>query len=200
MKILVIGAEGAVGSAAISDLSKRHEILKANRSSKTLPVDVMDEASVEALFVASGKVDAVIVTTGHTHFGVLTEMTPTLFRKGLDDKLMGQINVALVAMRHLTDGGSITLTSGVTNRDYIRKGANAAAVNGALDAFVQAAALEMPRGLRINSVSPALLDVSAQKYDGFFPGHVPVSSVRVGFAFTKAVEGFLNGQVIIADA
>lgn len=199
MRILVIGAEGTVGQAAISDLRKRHEIISAGRNSGQHRVDAMDEASVAALFKACGPVDAVVVTTGHGHFGPVAEMTPSQFRKGIDDKLMGQINVALAAIRQVKDGGSITLTSGVTNRDHVRKGANAAAVNGAIDEFVRAAAIEMPRGLRINAVSPGLLEGSVTKYDGFFPGHAPVSAERVGLAYTKSVEGALNGKVIAVD-
>jgi NAD(P)-dependent dehydrogenase (short-subunit alcohol dehydrogenase family) len=199
MRILVVGGEGTVGKAAISDLRKRHDIVSAGRNSGDIKVDVMDEASVLAMFKAAGAIDAVIVTTGHTHFGPVAEMTPELFRKGVNDKLMGQINVALIGMHHVKDGGSITLTSGVTNRDFIRKGANAAAVNGALDDFARGAAIEMPRGLRINVVSPGLLEDSAVKYDGFFPGHLPVSAARVGFAYTKSVESALTGQVIIVD-
>jgi len=199
VRILVVGAEGTVGQAAISDLRKRHEIVSAGRNSGQHRVDVMDEASVAKLFKACGAVDAVIVTTGHGHFGPVAEMTPSLYRKGIDDKLMGQINVALTAIRHVSDGGSITLTSGVTNRDYVRKGANAASVNGAIDDFVRAAAIEMPRGLRINAVSPGLLEASVKKYEGVFPGHVPVPAARVGLAYTKAVEGALTGQVIAVD-
>jgi NAD(P)-dependent dehydrogenase (short-subunit alcohol dehydrogenase family) len=199
MRILVVGAEGTIGKAAISDLAKRHEIISAGRSSGKIKVDVKDEASVLAMFKAAGKVDAVITTTGHTHFGPVAEMTPEQFRNGINDKLMGQINVALIGMHHVADGGSITMTSGVTNRDPIRKGANTAAVNGALDDFAFSAAIEMPRGLRINVVSPGLLEESAAKYDGFFPGHEPVSSARVGIAYTKAVESALNGQVIVVE-
>jgi NAD(P)-dependent dehydrogenase (short-subunit alcohol dehydrogenase family) len=199
MRILVVGGEGTVGKAAISDLRKRHDIVSAGRNSGDIRVDVMDEASVLAMFKAAGAIDAVVVTTGHTHFGPVAEMTPELFRKGVNDKLMGQITVALIGMHHVRDGGSITLTSGVTNRDFIRKGANAAAVNGALDDFARGAAIEMPRGLRINVVSPGLLEDSAVKYDGFFPGHVPVSAARVGFAYTKSVESALTGQVIVVD-
>lgn len=199
MRILVVGGEGTVGQAAISDLRKRHDIITAGRNSGDIKVDVMDEASVLAMFKSAGVIDAVIVTTGHGHFGPVAEMTPKLFRKGVDDKLMGQINVALIGQHHVKDGGSITLTSGVTNRDFIRKGANASAINGALDDFARAASIEMPRGLRINVVSPGLLQDSAVKYDGFFPGHEPVSAARVGIAYTKAVEGGLNGQVIAVD-
>jgi NAD(P)-dependent dehydrogenase (short-subunit alcohol dehydrogenase family) len=188
MRVLVVGGEGTVGRAAVSDLGKRHEIITAGRNSGAIKVDVMDEASVEAMFKQVGAIDAVIVTLGHVHFGPVSEMTPALFRKGLDGKLMGQVNVALIGLRHVKDGGSITLTSGVTNRDLIRKGANAASVNGALDDFVRGASIEMPRGIRINVVSPGLLEESATKYDGFFPGHMPVSSARVGLAYTKCIE------------
>jgi NAD(P)-dependent dehydrogenase (short-subunit alcohol dehydrogenase family) len=199
MRILVVGGEGAVGKAAVSDLAQRHDIITAGRTSGHIKVDVMDETSVRAMYEQAGAIDAVIVTTGHTHFGPLAEMTPALFRKGVDDKLMGQINVVLIGLSFVKDAGSITMTSGVTNRDFIRKGANASSVNGAIDDFARAAAIEMPRGLRINVVSPGLLDVSAKKYDGYFPGHSPVSSARVGLAFTKSVEGALNGEVIAVD-
>lgn len=199
MRILVVGGEGTVGQAAISDLKKRHEIVTAGRNSGSIKVDVMDEASVLAMFKSAGVIDAVITTTGHTHFGPVAEMTPELFRKGVNDKLMGQINIALIGQHHVKDSGSITLTSGVTNRDFIRKGANASAVNGALDDFARGAAIEMPRGIRINVVSPGLLEASAVKYDGFFPGHVPVSAARVGMAYTKSVESALTGQVIVVD-
>jgi NAD(P)-dependent dehydrogenase (short-subunit alcohol dehydrogenase family) len=199
MRILVVGGEGTVGRAAISDLKKRHEIVTAGRTSGSIKVDVMDEASIAAMFKAAGTIDAVITTTGHTHFGPVAEMTPALFRKGIDDKLMGQINVALIGQHHVSAGGSITLTSGVTNRDFIRKGANTSSVNGALDDFARGAAIEMPRGIRINVVSPGLLEASATKYDGFFPGHIPVSAERVGLAYTKSVESALTGQVFAVD-
>jgi NAD(P)-dependent dehydrogenase (short-subunit alcohol dehydrogenase family) len=199
MRILVVGGEGTVGKAATSDLRKRHEIVTAGRNSGSVKVDVMDEASVEAMFRAVGAIDALMITTGHGHFGPIAEMTPQQFRKGVDDKLMGQINVVLIGLKNVKDGGSITLTSGVTNRDFIRRGSNAASMNGALDDFVRGASIEMPRGIRINCVSPGLLEESAQKYDGFFPGHVPVTSARVGIAYTKCVEGALNGQVVPVD-
>lgn len=199
MRILVVGGEGTVGRAAISDLKKRHEIVTAGRSSGLIKVDVLDEASVLAMFKAAGAIDAVITTTGHTHFGSVADMTPALFRKGVDDKLMGQVNIALIGQHHIKDGGSITLTSGVTNRDFIRKGANASSVNGALDDFARGAAIEMPRGIRINVVSPGLLEDSATKYDCYFPGHTPVSAQRVGMAYTKSVESALTGEVIIVD-
>jgi len=196
MRILVVGANGTVGQAAMKELSRRHEIVKAGRASGDVTVDLMNEDSVRAMFAKLGKVDAVVSCAGHVHFGPVASMTPEQFRKGLDDKLMGQVNLVLLGQAHVNDGGSFTLTSGVLDRDPVRAGANAAAVNGAINAFARGAAIEMPRGIRINAVSPGLLEESARKYDGFFPGHEPVSSARVGLAYAKSVDGALNGQVI----
>jgi NAD(P)-dependent dehydrogenase (short-subunit alcohol dehydrogenase family) len=197
MRILIVGATGTVGKAAAAELGRRHEIIRAGRSSGDVTVDLMDEDSIRAMFKSAGKLDAVVATAGHTHFGPLAKMTAADFRKGLDDKLMGQINLTLIGQHLLNDGGSITLTSGVLDREPIRQGANAAAVNGALGAFVRSAAIELPRALRINVVSPGLLEESVKKYDGFFPGHEAVSSARVGLAYAKSVEGAITGQVII---
>jgi NAD(P)-dependent dehydrogenase (short-subunit alcohol dehydrogenase family) len=199
MRILVVGAEGAVGKAAISGFSAGHEIIKAGRKSGDVHVDVNDNISVSALYQKIGKVDAVVACTGHSYFGPVSTMNPTQFLDGLKDKVLGQVNLVLLGLNHVTDGGSFTLTSGILSRDPIRQGANAAACDGALDAFVIGAAIEMPRGIRINAVSPGLLAAAAQKYDGYFPGHNPVSNQRVGFAFAKAVEGAVNGQIICVD-
>ena len=198
MRILVVGAHGTVGKAAVAELGRRHEIITAGRSAGDVRVDIADEASIRAMYAKVGKIDAVVATAGHVHFGPLASMTGDQFKSGLLDKLLGQVNLVLIGQAFVTDGGSFTLTSGVVNRDPIRQGANSATVDGALDAFVVAAAIEMPRGIRVNVVSPALLEESAKKYEGFFPGHETVSSARVGLAFAKSVEGGLTGQVIIA--
>ena len=199
MRILIVGANGTVGKAAATELAKRHEVIRVGRSDGDIKADLTDRASIEAMYKAAGKIDAVVAATGHTHFGPLALMTEAQFRKGLDDKLMGQVNLVLVGLGKLADGGSFTLTSGVTNRDPIRSGASAATCNSALEGFVIGAAIEMPRGIRINVVSPGLLEESAVKYDGFFPGHVPVPSARVGMAYAKSVEGAINGQIIKVD-
>ncbi len=196
MRIVVIGAEGTVGKTVVNELGRRHDIVKARRKSGDLHVDITDENSIRAMYAKLGKVDAVVSTAGHVHYGPLASMTGEQFKSGLLDKLLGQVNLVLIGQAFVTDGGSFTLTSGIPDRDPVRQGANAAAVNGGLGGFVKSAAIELPRGLRINVVSPALLEESAKKYEGFFPGHEPVSSARVGLAYAKSVEGALTGQVI----
>ncbi|MFQ6024432.1 MAG: short chain dehydrogenase [Acidiferrobacterales bacterium] len=199
MKLIVMGAEGTVGSAACAELAGRHDIIKVGRNSGDIHADITDRDSLDAMYQKTGKVDAVICTVGAVHFAPLTEFTEEQFMLGLTNKVMGQVNVVLAGIAHINDGGSFTLTSGVLDRDPIRGGAGAATANGALGGFVVGAAIEMPRSLRINVVSPGLLQVSAKKYEGFFPGHEPVSSARVGLAYAKSVEGAITGQVITVE-
>ena len=199
MKVIVIGASGAVGKCAVDELSARHEVIKVGRSSGDIKVDLEDVDRIRAMYREAGKIDAVVSAIGHGHFGAVHEMTAEQFMKGIDHKVLPQVNLVLEGFDFINDGGSFTITSGVLNRDPIPGGSGAAAANGALDGFVIGAAVDMPRGVRINAVSPEVLEVSRQKYDGFFRGHVHVSNAAVGLAYSKAVEGCLNGQVFIVD-
>ncbi|WP_108879464.1 short chain dehydrogenase [Anderseniella sp. Alg231-50] len=199
MRVIAIGAQGDIGRAACAELADRHEVITAGRSSGDIQVDITDRASIDEMYRKTGKVDAVVATLGDVHFGALSDFTEDQFMLGLTNKVMGQINVVLGGLNTVSDGGSFTLTSGVLDRDPIRQGTGAATANGALGGFVKGAAIEMPRGMRINVVSPGLLDVSVSRYGSFFPGHEPVSSRRVGLAYAKSVEGALTGQVIIVE-
>ncbi len=199
MKVLLIGASGDIGTIALQALRAKNEVITAGRSQGDHTVDMSDPASVAALFHAVGTVDAVVSTAGDAHFAPLSEQTTETFMIGLQQKVMGQINLVLAGMDHVTDGGSFTLTSGVLDRDPIPMATNAAAANGALGGFVKAAAIELPRGQRINVVSPGVLEASLERYGAWFPGHDPVPSDRVGRAYVKCVEGAITGQVVIVE-
>jgi NAD(P)-dependent dehydrogenase (short-subunit alcohol dehydrogenase family) len=195
MKILVVGASGTVGRAVAAELGRRHEIVAAGRSSGDVRVDITDPDSVRAAFRKVGRLDAVVSAAGHVKFAPIAEMHDADFQIGLRDKLMGQVNLVLIGRDSVADGGSFTLTSGVLARDPIRGGTSASLVNGAIDAFVMAAAIELPRGLRINAVSPGLLQESAEALAPFFRGFETVPANRVALAYSKSVEGAQTGQV-----
>jgi len=199
MKIIIVGATGTVGKTAVNALSGRHEVIRVGKTSGDVQMDIEDIDSIRAMYEQVGKVDAVVSAVGHVHFGPVHEMTSDQFMEGINGKVLPQVNLVLAGFDYVNDDGSFTLTSGVTNRDPIRGGSCAAAANGALDGFVTGAAVDMPRGIRINAVSPEVLEVCREAYDGFFPGHVHVSNEAVGLAFCKAVEGCLSGQVIIVE-
>lgn len=195
MKVIVIGASGTVGSAVVEELGKRHEVVTVGATSGQHRADMADIAQVRALFAAVGKVDAVVVAAGAVHFGPLASFTPEQFQVGLNSKLMGQVNVAMVAQEYLNDGGSITLVSGILTSQPIRYGASASMVNGAVEAFARAAAIELPRGLRINVVSPTVLEEAMDSYGPYFIGFEPAKGSRVALAFARSVDGAQTGQV-----
>lgn len=158
-------------------------------------MDIADRNSIEMMFQQIGKIDAMISTTGKVHFGALAEITEEQYAVGLNNKLMGQVNLVSSGLNYLNDGGSFTLTSGILNRDPIRLGASAAMVNGAIDGFVTSAAIEMPRGLRINAVSPTVVAESMDKYADYFRGFLPAPVATVALAYVKSVEGAQTGQI-----
>ncbi len=195
MRILVVGASGVIGQAVVAELGARHEVVTAGRSSGDLAIDVTDVASIRAGFDRAGSLDAVVSTTGKVHFAPFADMTAADYEVGLKDKLMGQVNLVLVGRHFLNDGGSFTLTTGVLDHDPIRQGTSASMVNGALNAFVMAAAIEMPRGQRINVVSPGVIAEAMAAYAPFFRGFEPVPAARAALAYAKSVEGAQTGQV-----
>lgn len=195
MKIILIGASGTIGRAIDNELKDRHTIVRVGRSSGELQVDITSPASIRQLFEQTGPFDAVISAAGNVHFGPLEEMGAEQYAIGLQDKLMGQANLLLVGREFANDGASFTLTSGVLSADPIRHGSSASMVNAAIDGFVRAAAIELPRGLRINSVSPTVLEESLPSYGPFFRGFKAVPATTVALAYAKSAEGRQTGQV-----
>jgi NAD(P)-dependent dehydrogenase (short-subunit alcohol dehydrogenase family) len=195
VKIIVIGASGTLGKAVLAELSTRHEIVAVARRSGDVQADMRDIASLKSCFEKIGKADAIVCTAGSVHFGPWAEMTPEKFDIGLRDKLMGQVNTVLAGQAFLNDGGSLTLTSGILSEDPIQYGAAASLVNGALESFVRAAAIELPRGLRINSVSPTVVAESLDSFGPYFRGYKAAPAREVALAYSKSVEGKQTGQV-----
>ena len=195
MRVILIGASGTIGSAVAEQLGQRHDIVTVGTRSGRYQADIADIAQVRALFAQAGKADAVVVAAGALHVGPFDELTPEHFHVGLNSKLMGQVNVALVARDYLNDGGSITLTSGVDTDHPIRGAVAASTANAAVMGFVRGAAIELPRGLRINAVSPTVLQESMPVFGPLFIGFEPIAGRRAVLAYARSVDGAQTGQV-----
>jgi NAD(P)-dependent dehydrogenase (short-subunit alcohol dehydrogenase family) len=193
--VVVIGGTGTIGGAVVEQLGQRHEVVPVGARTGRYQVDIEDIAQVRALFERLGNVDAVVVAAGALHVGPLAGLTPEHFYVGLNGKLMGQVNVALVAQAFLTDGGSITLTSGVDTEHPIRGAVAASTANAAVQGFVRAAAIELPRGLRINAVSPTVLRESVHLFGDLFTGFEPIQGNRAALSYARSVDGAETGRV-----
>ena len=144
MKIVIVGAAGAVGKAVVQALSDRHEIISVGRTSGDVQTDIEHVDSIRAMYQQIGRVDAVVSCVGHVHFGAVHEMNSHQFMEGIFHKVLPQVNLVLEGFDYMNDCGSFTVTSGVLNRDPIPGGSCAAAANGALDGFVTAASVARP--------------------------------------------------------
>ena len=195
MKVIVVGATGTIGSAVADLLAQRHEVVRVTRKGP-VEADLEDAASLRQLFATVGGVDAVVSCAGNAVFKPLRELSDDDFAFCLRNKLMGQVNLARAAMGALRDGGSITLTSGVLAHEPMPGAAAISLVNAALEGFVRGAAIELPRGLRINVVSPPWLEETLRAYKMQAPG--PISAATCAKAYAAAVEGKQSGEVIEA--
>jgi NAD(P)-dependent dehydrogenase (short-subunit alcohol dehydrogenase family) len=204
LRILIVGASGVLGRAVASELAPRCDIVTAGSKSGDIRIDITDPASIETGLDAAGRLDAVVCAAGCVNFTPLSEIKParaaeSVYGLGLADKLMGQVNLALAARNRLRDHGSITLVTGVLARAPIAAGSSASMVNAAIEAFVMAAAVELPRGLRINAVSPGVFEEAMIDYAPFFRGFDPVPVARAARAFSRSVEGLDTGKTYRVD-
>lgn len=195
MKIIVVGGTGTLGKAVVDELKKRHTVVVVGNKGGDFQVDVMDLSSIERMYKSIGKFDALVSTIGKVHFADFTEMKADDYFIGLNNKLMGQVNLVLLGLHTINDQGSFTLTSGILSHDPIRYGTSASMVNAAIDGFIEGAAIEMPRGIRINAVSPTVLAESMDIYADYFRGFEPVTAARAALAYSKSVEGLQTGKV-----
>ncbi|MHC6630567.1 short chain dehydrogenase [Streptomyces globosus] len=195
MRILLVGAGGTLGSAVRGALAERgHEVVGVGRTGGDLVADVTDPEAVARLYAQAGPLDAVAVAAGDAVFRPLADLTADDIAATLRGKALAQLELVRQGARHVAPTGSFTLISGILTEEPIRAGAAASAANGAVEAFVRAAAIELPPQ-RINAVSPTVAEESLPAYAPFFPGTEPVPSSRVATAYVRSIEGAQTGRI-----
>jgi NAD(P)-dependent dehydrogenase (short-subunit alcohol dehydrogenase family) len=194
MKIIVIGSHGTIGSEIVKALRPAHEVVEVNRSGGAIRADIRDVGSLRKMFAEAGTVDAVVCAAGSGAWKPLDQLTDQDFAESLGHKLMGQVNVIRYGFAALRDGGSITVTSGVLSRKPAPNGAAVSLVNAGLEGFARAAALEAPRGIRVNVVSPPWVSETLGKM-GMDPSP-GTPATTVAKAYVALVTGSQTGQVV----
>ena len=198
MRILVVGATGTIGRAVVAALSAANEIVPASRQSTPITVDLANPDSIREMYRSTGKLDAVVCAAGLAKFAPLAQLSDADFRFCLDNKLMGQVNLVRLGFEHVTDRGSFTLTTGILARSPMPGSAAISLVNAGVEGFVRAAALEAPRGIRVNAVSPPWVSETLQalKMD---PSQGLAASV-VARAYVQSVTGTVTGSILEPSA
>lgn len=196
MRVIVIGGTGTIGQAVTGVLGQLHEVVAVGRTSGTHQVDMASPESVRALFEEVAPFDAVVSAAGEARFKSLEELEDEDFQLGLSSKLMGQVNLVRLGIPHINDGGSFTLTSGVLAWEPEPGSAAISLVNAGIEAFARAAALELPRAIRVNVVSPPWVAETLEAIGRDPSDGLPAATVAR--AYVESVEGESNGAVIDA--
>ncbi|MFE2150797.1 short chain dehydrogenase [Streptomyces lavendulae] len=196
MKVLLIGAGGTLGRAVHTALRERgHEVVTASRKDADVRVDITDPESVRAMYEAVGPVDAVACAAGSVPWRPLGELTTADVRAGLEGKAVSQIELVRQGAARLPAHASFTLITGILAREPLLSGSVASLANGAVEAFVRAAAIELPGRQRVNAVSPTVFTESLGVYGDTFAGFDPVPVARAANAYVKSVEGHRTGEI-----
>jgi NAD(P)-dependent dehydrogenase (short-subunit alcohol dehydrogenase family) len=184
-----------MGMYLAAAFEKEHEVVRVASKSGDYQVDITSAGSIEKFFSEAGEFDALVSTAGPTFVGPWSKLTDKEFRKGVEGKMMGQINLVLIGQHYIRPKGSFTLISGALTYEPQLNFANASAANGAVEGFVRAAAIELGDGIRINAVSPTVIENSPE-YFPYFPGEIPTTMKQLEYGFRKSVFGANTGQII----
>ena len=195
-KVLVIGANGLLGSAISNALQHGYEVIEASRSHAENPVDIAYPESLQSLFHKVGKVDGIICTAGLVHFRGFKEASDADWQHGLANKLMGQVHVVRLGAQHLQPGGAIVLTTGVLAQYPMPGSSIVTTVNAAVEAFVKAAALELNGQVRVNAVSPGWISETLASMGMDTVAGLPAAEVAK--AYQSLLENDSTGAVHVA--
>ena len=105
-----------------------------------------------------GGVDGVVGIAAHGALDDFASLTVDALHDNMRAKFYGQADLVLTGQHHCNNGASFTLTSGVFADQPWPGVTGGGVISGALHGFVSSAAIELPRGMRINVVSPTKIE------------------------------------------
>lgn len=196
MDVLVVGGTGTIGRAVVDTLADEHDVTVAGHTSGEVQVDLADSDSIAQLYDTAGPLDAVLSCAGEAAFGALDELSDDDFSLSLSNKLMGQVNLVRHGLDAVRDGGVFTLTSGVLSQEPMPGSAAISLVNAGVEGFVRAAALEAPRNIRVNVVSPPWVAETLEAMGEDPSDGLPAATVAE--AYRASLEGDMTGETIDA--
>ncbi|MCX4658153.1 short chain dehydrogenase [Streptomyces uncialis] len=199
MKIIVVGGGGTIGQRLVPALrSHGHDVVVAGRTSGDLHVDLLSHTSIEAMYREAGAVDSVVSVAAHGLLDEFAALTADALHENTRAKFFGQADLVLTGQHHCADGASFTLTSGIFADQAWPHATGGGVISGALHSFTLSAAIELPRGMRINVVSPTMVGDSTEAFSPRFPGMRPVPMDELVTHYLDCVEGTDTGRIIRA--
>jgi len=193
MKIIIVGASGRIGKEVDKALSDSHEIVRVGVRSGDVQCDYTDTESVSKMFENIGEFDSLIsVAGGDSTFKPFQELDDEDYRYGFERKFLGQVRFLKHGESYIRDNGTFVFTSGFLSNYPNPARIATGPLNAAIDTFVRNTAPLLPRGIKVNVVSPAPIVEPGQEGKGL------VTAAETAKLYVEAVEGNITGQVLMA--
>lgn len=183
------GASVVVGYARAADAAQEvvDEIVAGGGTAHRCQADVSDEDAVKELvrFAARrlGGVDVLVASAGVVHDQLVGMMSVKQWDAVVDVNLRG----AFLCIREVLPfmirkrAGSVVCLSSIAATHAGRGHANYVAAKGGLNAMVRSMALELaPKGVRVNAVSPGVVDTGMSERVRRFAGEQILAEIPLG--------------------
>jgi NAD(P)-dependent dehydrogenase (short-subunit alcohol dehydrogenase family) len=194
-KAIVVGASGRIGREIVTALQPTYDVIRVGLRSGDLQADYTDEASVRALFEATGPFDALVAAAGGDGvFKSYAELTDEDYIYGYARKVLGQQRLVRLGSDVANDGASFTLSSGFLSHYPNPASVAIGPLNAAINAFARSVAPLMPRGQRINVVSPAPIVEPGREGRGL------ITAAQAAVVYAETVNADFTGRTVRAWA
>lgn len=169
--VVVIGAGSGIGRAVAVDAAHAgatlilggrtaaplDETARLSGGATVRVVDATREEDVEAFFESIGPFDHLVSTIGFSVSGLIGELRAEAIREAMAAKLWAPIFLVKHGAHRIAADGSFTFFSGIRGARPAARSSITSLVNGGLEAFVKAMAVELGP-VRVNAVSPGIVD------------------------------------------
>jgi NAD(P)-dependent dehydrogenase (short-subunit alcohol dehydrogenase family) len=170
--VLVTGAGRGIGRAITEEFSRRgHRVIGTARDPRSLEdldqrlaLDVTDDASVTAAFEAAGDVDVVIVNPADIFYAAVEAIPLAELQRLFNLNTVGALRVAQAALPGMRarGEGKLLFMSSIVGRIVLPPGAAYASTKWALEALVEALAIEVaPFGVQAALLEPGAVSSGA---------------------------------------
>jgi NAD(P)-dependent dehydrogenase (short-subunit alcohol dehydrogenase family) len=210
-QVVTRGARAIIASSNADRVKQAVATLDAKAEGHTL--DLSNECDIQNFFQKIGDFDHLVFTAGDTlQLNELVATDLTKARRAFELRYWAALAAVKYASRHIHQGGSIVLTTGVAGRRPHKGWTVAASVCGTIEALTRALAVELAP-IRVNAVCPGVVrtnlwqsmnaDAREHMYESvgksLLVGRVgEVGEIARVYLFLMQ-EGYSTGQTVVVD-